>query len=131
MRNEENICQYCTRQCAITTLSLNACLNKLYQEWSYLLIASGLLNIISCYIGTNKQKKTASANFTWLCFVFPNSFVFSYFNSNISSSVHLLGIWWFFALDLFSNVLFQTFDSFWYVSIKLSVSLCWHILHQF
>ena len=31
---------------AITTLSLNACLNKMYQELSYLLIVSGLLNII-------------------------------------------------------------------------------------
>ena len=29
------------------------------------------------------ETKTASTNFTWLCFVFPNSFVFSYFNSNI------------------------------------------------
>ena len=46
MRNEENICQYCTRQRAITTLSLNAYLNKMYQELSYLLIVSGLLNII-------------------------------------------------------------------------------------
>ena len=46
MRNEENICQYCTRQRAITTLSLNACVNKMYQELSYLLIVSGLLNII-------------------------------------------------------------------------------------
>ena len=27
MRNEENICQYCTRQRAITTLSLNASWN--------------------------------------------------------------------------------------------------------
>ena len=50
MRNEENICQYCTRQRAITTLSLNACLNKVYQELSYLLIVSG-------YVGTNKQKQ--------------------------------------------------------------------------
>ena len=32
MKNEENICQYCTRQRAITTLSLNAYLNKMYQE---------------------------------------------------------------------------------------------------
>ena len=37
MRNEENICQYCTRQRAITTLSLNACLNQMNQELSYLL----------------------------------------------------------------------------------------------
>ena len=28
-RNEENICQYCTRQHVITTLSLNAFLNKM------------------------------------------------------------------------------------------------------
>ena len=69
----------------ITTLSLNACLNKIYQELSYLglLIVSGLLSIVKCYIGINKQKKTASTNFTWLCVVFPNSFVFPYFNSNI------------------------------------------------
>ena len=46
IRNEENICQYCARQRAITTLSLNACLNKIYQELSYLLMVSGLLNII-------------------------------------------------------------------------------------
>ena len=46
MRNEENIYQYCTRQRALTTLSLNACLNKMYQQLSYLLIVSGLLNII-------------------------------------------------------------------------------------
>ena len=46
MRNAENICQYCTRQRAITTLSLNAYLDKMYQELSYLLIVSGLLNII-------------------------------------------------------------------------------------
>ena len=31
---------------AITTLSLNAYLKKIYQELSYLLIVSGLLNII-------------------------------------------------------------------------------------
>ena len=37
MRNEKNICQYCTRQGVITTLSLNACWNQLYQELSYLL----------------------------------------------------------------------------------------------
>ena len=57
MRNEQNICQYCNRQRAITTLSLNACFNKMYQELSYLLIVSGLFNIIECYIDTNKQKQ--------------------------------------------------------------------------
>ena len=46
MRNEENICQYCTRQRATTTLSLNACWDQMYQEWSYLLIVSSLLSII-------------------------------------------------------------------------------------
>ena len=60
MRNEENICQYCTRQRAITTLSFNACLNKMYQEFSYLLIVSGLLNIINAIlvqISRNKNCK--------------------------------------------------------------------------
>ena len=48
MRNEENIRQYFTRQRVITTLSLNACLNKIYEDLSYLglLIVVGLLNII-------------------------------------------------------------------------------------
>ena len=46
MRNEENICQYCTSQSAITTLSLNACLNQINQELSNLLIAESLLNMI-------------------------------------------------------------------------------------
>ena len=43
---EENISQYYTRQRAINTLSLNACLNEMYQELSYLLIVSGLPNNI-------------------------------------------------------------------------------------
>ena len=46
MRNEGNICQYCTRERVITTLSFNACLNKMHQELSYLPIVSGLFNII-------------------------------------------------------------------------------------
>ena len=48
IKKEENICQYCTRQRVITTLYLNACLTKMYQELSYLdlLPVSGLLNII-------------------------------------------------------------------------------------
>ena len=54
-------------------------------------------------------------------FVFPNSFVFPYFNSNILYSVYLFGIRWSFAIDLFSNVLFQksiTFESMYLIS-------CW------
>ena len=50
--------QNSTRQRVITTLSLKPCLNKKYQELSYLgrLIVLGLLNI-ACYIGTKKQKE--------------------------------------------------------------------------
>ena len=58
----------------------------------------------------NAGAKTASTNFTWSYFVFPNSFVFPYFNLNILCSVYLFGIQWSFAVDLLSNVLFQTFD---------------------
>ena len=36
----------------------------------------------------------------------------AYFNSNILYSVHLFCTTWFLAIDLFSNVLFQTFDYF-------------------
>ena len=40
MKNEENICQCCTRQREITTLSLNACRNEIKQELlAYLPIA--------------------------------------------------------------------------------------------
>ena len=46
MKNGENICQYYTRQRAITTLSLNASLNQMNQELSYLLIELSLLNMI-------------------------------------------------------------------------------------
>ena len=38
------------------------------------------------------EAKTASTNFTWLYFVFPNSFVFPFFNSNILLSVRFFGI---------------------------------------
>ena len=38
------------------------------------------------------ETKTANTNFTWLYFVFPNNFVFPYFNSSILYSVHLFGI---------------------------------------
>ena len=44
-------------------------------------------------------------------FVFPNSFLFPYFNSNILYSVHLFGISWPFTIALFSNDLFQAFDN--------------------
>ena len=58
-------------------------------------------------------------------------FLFAYFNSNILYSVHLFCTQCFFAIDLFSNVLFQIFDYFWKdVSTKLLISLCWYILHQ-
>ena len=56
------------------------------------------------------EAKTASTNFTCLYFVFPNSFIFPYLNSNILYSDHLFGIRWSFAINLFSNVLFKTFD---------------------
>ena len=58
----------------------------------------------------NADAKTASTSFIWSYFVFRNSFVFPYFNSNILYSVHLFDIQWSFAIDLFSNVLLQTFD---------------------
>ena len=69
------------------------------------------------------EVKSESTNFTWLYFEFPNSFV--YFNSNILHSLHLLGMRWYFAIDLFSNVLFQTFDYICkHVPTKLLNSLC-------
>ena len=40
-------------------------------------------------------------------------------------------ILWSFAIDLFSNVLFQTFHYFWHVPTKLSISLCWLFFTNF
>ena len=56
-----------------------------------------------------------------------------YFHISIQmfcKSVHFFGIWWSFAINLFSNALFQTFDYFWHIPTMLSISLCSHILHQ-
>ena len=76
------------------------------------------------------EAKTASTNFTWLYFKTFDSFIFSHFNLNILHSVHLSGIWWFFAINLFSNVMFQTFDYSWkHIPNKLLISLCWQTLH--
>ena len=77
------------------------------------------------------EAKTASTNFTWLHFKTFDSFIFSHFNLNILYSVHLFGIRWFFAINLFSSFLFQIFDYFWkHVPNKLLISLCWQTLHQ-
>ena len=65
MRNEENIYQYCTRQRAMTTLSLK-CLLKSNAARVILLITSTLLNIIYLVI-----------------------FLFEYFNTNMLYSLHL------------------------------------------
>ena len=65
--------------------------------------------------------KTANPNFTWLYFVFPNSFVFLQFNSNILHFIYLFGMRWSFAIDLFSNILFQIFEN---IPTKFLISLC-------
>ena len=96
---------------------------SLVEKLFYLLIASNLLIAL--------EAKTAANNFTWLLFKTLDSIVFPYFNSNILYSVHLFGSRWFFAIDSFWNVLFQTFGYFWKdVPAKLLISLCWHILCQ-
>ena len=41
---------------------------------------------------TKTETKTATTYLIWLYFVFPNSFVFSYFDLSILYSVHLFGI---------------------------------------
>ena len=58
---------------------------------------------------------------TWLCF-------YLHISIRIFWTVYLFCTWLFFAINLFSNVLFQTFDYFWkYVPTKLLISLCWQI----
>ena len=129
MRNEENICQYCTSQRVITNVSLNACLNQMYQELSCLLIVSGLLNIIWCYIGTNKQEqKLPVVTLRGYVLYFLTAL---YFHISIQIFCNL------FICLLFDSLLqsicfwmLQTFDYFRHVPTKLLISLCWHILHQ-
>ena len=131
MRNEENICQYYTRQRAIITLSLNACLNKMYQESSYLLIVSGLLNLIWCYIGTNKQKEKLQV-LTLPGYVL---YFLTALHFHISTRIFYNLFICFVYDSLFCyRFLFKCFgpknkSDFWHVSNKLSISLCWHILH--
>ena len=63
------------------------------------------------------ETKTANTNFTWSCLVFPNRFVFSYFNSSILYSVHLFSIWWSFAINL---IIFECFVP----NIRLLLKTC-------
>ena len=99
-----------TKQPAITTLSLNICWNQMYRELNWVLNNCIGLAKYNLMLTWYKKQKTASNNFTWLYLVFHNSFVFPYFNSDILYSVYLFSIRLFFAINLFSNVLFQTFD---------------------
>ena len=65
----------------------------MFQELSYL--ATNCIELAKCNLMLTWYKKaeakTANTNFTWLYFVFPNNFVFPYFNSSILYSVHLFG----------------------------------------
>ena len=129
-RNEENTSKYCVRHHAITTLSLNACLNQIwqvfsYQIWqafSYLLLLSLFVLITDFPLGAevlprDLKSRTASSDLNYLYFQTFDSFVFSYFNSNILHSIHLFCIRRFFVmihLRVFcinsSDSYFQTFD---------------------
>ena len=65
------------------------------------------------------ESKIACTNLTWLYFAFPNSFVFPYFKSNIFSC---LFVWYSMVsgIDLFSNILFQTFVYFTVLTYYIS-----------
>ena len=108
---------YCTRQRTITTLSLNACRNKMQQELSYLLttcieLAQNNLMLtqykqVEAKISANNQKQKLQV------LTVPGYIsVHICFNSNILGSFHLLGTRLSFAIDLFANFLFQTLRYF-------------------
>ena len=126
MKNEENICQYCKRQRAITTLTLNACWNKCSK--CYLKCYQVLSYHRACLIQLNTNLAEANTGSTFLtCLYF-------YFHFSI----------WIFctlficlALDgLLQWICFRMFCSkhsitFWkLVNTKLLNWLCWHILYQ-
>ena len=74
----------------------------------------------ACLISFNinlVEAKTASTNLTWL-YICMCIFQYEYF---IFYSVHLSCTRWCFAIELLSNVLFQTFDYFW----KHMLLSCW------
>ena len=101
----------------ITTLLLNVCWNQIEQTLllRYLLIASSLFNIIQY---KQIDAKTARNNLTCLYFQTFKRFLCTFVLYSMA-----------FVIDLFSNVLFQTFDYIWkQVPTKLFISLCWHIL---
>ena len=121
MRNEENICQYCTRQRAITTLSLNACLNQMYQE----LLLTNCIELGEYDLKLKKKKKKLLV-LTLRGYISKHStaIYFPHISLNILYSVHLFGIQWSFPINLFSNVLFQTSDYFRkHIPNKLLISL--------
>ena len=72
---------------ALGELSLNACWRQMSQELCYLLIVTSLLNLMLRWYKKG-ETKLGNTNLIWLRLVFPNSFLFSYFNSNILYSVH-------------------------------------------
>ena len=100
--------QYSTRQRVITTLSLKPCLNKKYQELSYLgrLIVLGLLNI-ACYIGTKKQKEklqVLTLSGYVLCFL--TALYFHISTRIFKICLFVLYLIVFFVIDLFLNLFF-------------------------
>ena len=105
-KNEENTCEHCARQHAITTLSLYVCSNQIWQELSNLLLLTYYLTYVLTYLLTYLLAKAGSSHPNYLYFQTFDSFVFSYFNSNILCFIHSFCIGWFFVIDSSSNVLY-------------------------
>ena len=95
-----------SRRRAIFTLPLNTFSKQMYQE---LLHLTNCIELAKYNLMLNLfkwvEEKTASNNFTLLYFAYRNNFVFPHFNSNVLYSLHLFGIQWSFAVNLFLNVL--------------------------
>ena len=90
MRNEENICRYCTRQHAITTLSLNTYWNQMYQELCYLLTNCIELALYSLTLTkTETRSKTASTVFLniWQLYIFAFQYEYFVLSSFVSYSI--------------------------------------------
>ena len=131
MRNDWNICQYCTKQSAITNLLLNACWNQmlLKPNQTLYLRTNNCIELTKCNLTlTSKKQKLKVLIYLYI-------FLLAYFLIRIFCS--LLCSFVLYSIFFCNRFAFECFvpnvpnNSFWkHVPSKLLISLCWHTLHR-
>ena len=135
MRKEENICQYCTRQRAITTLSLNASWNQIWQGFFYLLTNC----LIQCNINLTQTSRSKSYKYQSCLFIFPNirqlciSILWFKYFVLYSIAFYFFFNWFVFEHSVFVRVSVLSKHSITFENTylkELLISLCWHFFHR-